>query len=138
MKDDIVEAEVVEDDSNLPAVSTSLSDLDTETISDLDEVRKNYKSLIEYGLSSITDLQALAEAADHPRVWEVYANTLQAIASMNKELIALHQAKYKMKADIAKSNGQGNVPGSVNTGTVNNNVIFAGTSQELLAMLKDK
>jgi hypothetical protein len=125
--EELIIPEVVEEGEQLPAVLQEKA-ITVEAIEDIKEARNTFKSLIEQGMISMADLAELAQASDHPRAYEVLANTLRSIAEINNDMIKLHKTQKELE-EIAE--GSGGVP----AGTVTNNAIFVGSSQDLKKLL---
>ena len=122
---------------NLPAVAApaenkpmvvDTQDVDTTLDDDFKEARTSLAELVKTGEDAIRDLAALAKASDQPRAYEVLANTLQTVASLNKDRLEIHTKK----ADIEKKKNGGIVTAG---GTNIQNNLFVGSTAELQKLI---
>lgn len=93
-------------------------------------VRENIYEIIEQGAQAIYITQNLLAESLHPRAAEVLAQLLKVQSDNVDKLIKLH-------SDMKKLNETANAavsPLSVN----NSNVVFCGTSDELVRMIRNK
>ena len=94
--------------------------------SDFDYARTNMYSVIETGTRALEELLDVATQSQHPRAYEVLANTMKTLVDANKELVQLS----KKKAEESNNEGE-----SQNNGAVTNNNLFVGTTHDLLKVL---
>lgn len=87
-----------------------------ELENDFDVARNSIKNVIKQSATVLSDAMVLASASDSPRSIEVVATLLKTIADMNKDLLALHDARENVKK---KRNDR--VRGEGGQVTVNNN-----------------
>ena len=116
---------VVEEESNSPEL--------VELENDFALARKNIKSVIDDSTAVLKDAIVLAGASDSPRSLEVVANLLKTITDMNKDLLALHDAR-----EIVKKKRNERIRGEGGNTTVNNqqNNYFMASPSELVDRLK--
>ena len=104
-----------------PNASTSMVE------NDADYARTNIYEIIEQGAQAIQDAQNLARESLHPRSFEVLGQLLKIQSDNVDKLLKLHNDKMKLNANSAP----------VSTGdTVNNTIIFNGTSDELIRAIR--
>ena len=146
MKATVEEAEIVEEQlpkklsANAKVLSKTLSNNITtptpksevvesrkeQAENDFDYARTNMYSVIETGTRALEELLDVATQSQHPRAYEVLANTMKTLVDANKELVQLSKKKAE------ESNNEGV---SQNTGGVTNNNLFVGTTHDLLKVL---
>jgi hypothetical protein len=116
---------------NLP-VPTSMpveynpSELDQED--DFQLARNTLRGLINKNDDVMTELIHIAKNSENPRAFEVAGQLISAQTTITKELIGLH----KTKKDIDKANGKNeNIKQQ-------NNIVFAGSTSDLMKMINGK
>lgn len=121
--------------NNVPAlpeapVSTASTE-DAIVDTDYNYARKNLRELIEKGMIDLEEIASIAKQSESPRAYEVMNGLLKTVLDANKDLLALADAKKKIKAPIAGAQ-------STDSKTVNNNLIVAPTSKinKLLAQME--
>ncbi len=102
---------------------------------DIDAVRSNLYSLLEKGETAIEDLTEIAKAEESPRAFEVLNSMLNTMSDISMKLIEIEERKTKLKKLRSESNNQ--TEESTRT-TVNNSVVFVGTTQELQEQIKNR
>lgn len=93
---------------------------------DLDYARENLYSVIESSKDALKNLVDIAKQAENPKVYDALSGMIKAISDVNKDLIGLQKSKKEIKGLEA------------GTTNVTNNILFAGTSSELLTKLNEK
>jgi hypothetical protein len=102
------------------------SELDQED--DFQLARNTLRSLINKNEDVMTDLVHIAKNSENPRAFEVAGQLISAQTAITKELIGLH----KTKKDIDKASGKNeNIKQQ-------NNIIFSGSTSELMKMINGK
>tara|TARA_Y100001972_G_C7538303_1_gene270998 strand:- start:134 stop:490 length:357 start_codon:yes stop_codon:yes gene_type:complete len=86
--------------------------------------RETLYDLIEKGRNSLDDMIEVARASEHPRAYEVLAQTIKNVADVNDKLMDLH----KKEKDINKKENP-------KLGNTTNNV-FLGSTADLQRLLK--
>jgi hypothetical protein len=121
----------IDTDVNLP-VPTSMpveynpSGLDQED--DFQLARNTLRGLINKNDDVMTELIHIAKNSENPRAFEVAGQLISAQTTITKELIGLH----KTKKDIDKANGKNeNIKQQ-------NNIVFAGSTSDLMKMINGK
>ena len=103
---------------------------------DFEHGRTQLRELSEIGSSALSSLFDLAQQTDNPRVFEVLAGLINTVATVNKDLVGLHEQKVKHEK-LAGSGGSGQEgPGVGITNNSQTNVIFTGTNADLNSMLE--
>lgn len=104
-----------------------LPDKKKEVNTDFDYARKNLIQIIETGLAGLEEFSSLAQQSQNARSYEVLANLLNTIASLNKDLLDISLKKK----DVDKEEDS-----NENTSKITNN-LFVGSTSELQRMLED-
>jgi len=94
---------------------------------DYDLARQTLRSLILKGEGTLDDMINFARNSEHPRAYEVTGQLIKTMADTAKDLLNVHKQVKDIKG---KENNQ-------QIGT-QNNVVFAGSTEELLKMLNKK
>ncbi len=96
-----------------------LPPVDQELNTDLDYIRKNQIDLCEQGVKALEGIMNVADQSQHPRAYEVLANMLSTVSTLNKDLKDTAMARQLAKGVVPEEN----------KGTVNN-LNFYGTTAE--------
>lgn len=96
---------------------------------DAEYVRQNLFQLIEEGTKAIASAQQMLFESQHPRVIEVLAQLLKVQAENVEKLMALH-------GDVKELNKVDGYDTPAQVSVTNSNVVFAGTSNDLVRMLR--
>jgi hypothetical protein len=117
-------------------VSYEEREIDSSNIDDdIDAVRSNLYSLLEKGETALEDLTEIAKAEESPRAFEVLNSMLNTMSDISMKLLEIEERKIKMKKMRTDSSQQSD---ATNPTTVNNNVVFVGTTQELQNQIKSR
>lgn len=108
-------------DAGLPAV-TNVED-------DFDQARNTLRNLIIKGETALDGMMDVARQSDHPRAYEVTGQLIKTVAETAKDLLALQKAKRELQTPEETKQQQ--------IGT-QNNIVFAGSTNELLKALRAK
>jgi ATP adenylyltransferase/5',5'''-P-1,P-4-tetraphosphate phosphorylase II len=115
-------------EKNLPTIEKDRpGKIDKDIKDDYDFSRKTYKDLIYNGTRSMDVLSELAIESEHPRAFEVLAQTIKNISDVTKNLMDLQ----KQKKDLTKEERE-------EAKTVTNNNMFVGSTTDLQRMLLNK
>ena len=115
-------------EKNLPTVEKAKqAKIDKDIKDDYDFSRKTYKDLIYNGTRSMDVLSELAIESEHPRAFEVLAQTIKNISDVTKNLMNLQ----KQKKDLTKEERE-------EAKNVTNNNMFVGSTTDLQRMLLNK
>ena len=102
--------------------------IDTKDIKDDYEFsRKTYKDLINTGMLSLDSLAQLAQESEHPRAFEVLAQTIKNIGDTTEKLMSLQKKKKDLTADETEKQKN-----------VTNNNMFVGSTTDLQRLLLDR
>lgn len=96
-----------------------------ESEKDLEEVKSNYKSLMERGNEAIEELAQIAASSEDPKDYTALAKMIATVSGVNKNIETLVQEKIK---EVKAKNAMGDEDSSVNHTT--NNLNFYGTTAE--------
>jgi hypothetical protein len=110
-------------DNIVPPIPYNASDIEQDD--DFQMARTALRSLITKNDDILTELISISKNSEHPRAFEVAGQLVKAQAEIAKELVGLH----KTKKDIDKVSGK-----SASIGT-QNNIVFAGSTSELMKMI---
>ena len=112
-------------EKKLPVVEKAKpAKIDKDIKDDYDFSRKTYKDLIYNGTRSMDVLSELAIESEHPRAFEVLAQTIKNISDVTKNLMNLQ----KQKKDLTKEERE-------EAKNVTNNNMFVGSTTDLQRML---
>lgn len=109
-----------------PAVPTVISTGD-DIEDDYQVARKKLNDLIDKSQQALDGMLNVALASDSPRAYEVVGQLIKTTGDAAQDLLKLQQAKKKLKEE--------DKPKNQNIDT-QNNIVFAGSTQELLRALK--
>ena len=118
-----VDAEVVESKPSKPVPPKVDKDDRTK---DYEYTRGELYSLIDQGQEAVRGALEVAQESGHPRAYEVAVNAMKQVADTTDKLIDLQK---KMK-DL-------DAPTKTGPSTVNNTMVFGGTTAALQKMLKE-
>tara|TARA_R110000765_G_scaffold9042_4_gene28581 strand:- start:9281 stop:9802 length:522 start_codon:yes stop_codon:yes gene_type:complete len=126
-KETTIALKEVELDTRLAKVQENDRDIIADTEDDVEFARANIRNTIMKGNESLDRLAELADSLEHPRAFEVYANMLKTMSSLNHDLIDLQ----KKRKDIRKTESaptRVDIPSGGGSGPVN---VFVGTTADL-------
>jgi hypothetical protein len=96
---------------------------------DFDQARQALKRMIAKGETALDDMMNIARQSDHPRAFEVTGQLIKTVAETAKDLLALQKVKRELQTPEEQKSQQ--------IGT-QNNIVFAGSTTDLLRALKQK
>jgi len=97
---------------------------------DFDQARQALKRMIVKGENVLDDMMNVARQSDHPRAYEVAGQLIKTVGDTAKDLLALQKTRRELQTPEEAKQQQ--------IGT-QNNIVFAGSTNELLrALRKDK
>lgn len=99
---------------------------------DYEYVRNTYQHIIDQGKQTLKSVLEMAKNAPDPRTFEVANNLMKVIADNTDKLLKM-QKDYK---ELKKTTTE--IPSTQNADTINNNTIFNGSLQELLAEMEEE
>lgn len=109
----------------VPEKMNSVKELDIED--DYQLARQTMRKLLVNGEDTLKDLLELSKNSEHPRTYEVAGQFMKTLSDVSKDLLGLQkQVKDLNPEDSPKQIG------------TQNNVVFAGSTSELMKMLSGK
>jgi len=96
---------------------------------DFEQARGALKRMISRGEQAVEEIINIARQSDHPRAFEVTGQLINTVANTAKDLLALQKARRDLV--------QASAPTPQQIGT-QNNIVFTGSTQELLSALKNE
>lgn len=96
---------------------------------DFNLARKTMRNMLIRGESTLDEISQLARNSEHPRSYEVAGQLMKTMSDVAKDLLTLQKQVKELE-----NNSETNVS-SIGT---QNNIVFAGTTSELLKMLKNE
>jgi len=122
-----ISSDIPKQDS-LPVIIQQDDVIDSE--SDYELARNTLREVITKGTSALDDIISLARSSEHPRGFEVAGQLMKTMSEVSKDLLQLHKQKQEIDKPTAnvmqQSIGQ------------QNNIVFAGSTQDLLQMIEQK
>lgn len=112
------------EEPKLPAIISNKID-DTED--DYQLARRTLRNLIYKGDSTLDEMINLAKNSEHPRTYEVAGQLIKTMSDVAKDLIGLQKQVRELDGGPQETSGH--------IGT-QNNIVFAGTTSDLLKLLK--
>lgn len=97
---------------------------------DYDFARSNLRKVLEHAMSLLPNAISLAREAESPRIYESTSVFIKTIADINKDLLEISERNLKQGSGNNKINSP-----QEQSGVVNNNAIFVGTTDDLFAKL---
>jgi hypothetical protein len=96
---------------------------------DFDQARAALKRMIVKGETVLDDMMNVARQSDHPRAYEVAGQLIKTVGETAKDLLALQKTRRELQpAEEQKAQQIG----------TQNNIVFAGSTTDLLRALKQK
>ena len=122
--DDSVVHEPKQDAPIVIVKEEGISDVD----SDYELARNTLRTIITRGHSALDDVILLARSSEHPRSYEVAGQMMKTMSEVAKDLLGLQKQKQEISKPLeAKQNIE-----------QQNNIVFAGSTDDLLRMLGNK
>jgi hypothetical protein len=114
---------------SVPIIAPSVSkNIDAED--DYDLARGTLRNVIEKGSNALDDIIHLAKNSEHPRTYEVAGQLMKTMSEVAKDLLALQKQKIELDKPQAGQAAQNPQIGQ------QNNIVFTGSTEDLLRMLK--
>ena len=112
----------------IDVTSTELEavELEKQVENDAQFGRENIRGLIDKGGNALDSLLRVAKESEHPRNFEVVAQTLKNLGELNKDLLEIQ--KRKQDLEPKKTQNEINV----------DKAVFVGSTNDLVKMLKGK
>lgn len=110
--------------SNIPSNVLTQEDLNNDS----HQIRDNLNSLINSGMKAIEELSEISRDSQSPRSYEVLAELIKTIGSINMNILDIHTKRKEVE-----DNKQ-----SVNKGiNVDKAIVFTGSTKDLIKSLKE-
>jgi ATP-dependent protease HslVU (ClpYQ) ATPase subunit len=125
---DIFDINAQEDTPSLPMVPEAMNankEMDQED--DYQLARQTMRKLLMKGETTLDELIELSKNSEHPRTYEVAGQFMKTMSDVSKDLLNLQKQVKELKADEPQQK----------IGT-QNNVVFAGSTSELMKLLGKK
>jgi len=119
------------DEVDLPTTLPAVSDAQSKQLDQEDDyqlARNTLRNLIVKSEDTLDQMIDLAKNSEHPRTYEVAGQLIKTVSDVAKDLIELQKKVKDLKKDE---------PDNIKNIT-NNNVVFAGSTAELMKMLGKK
>ncbi|QBP06159.1 terminase small subunit [Synechococcus phage S-B68] len=131
--EEVVSAEIVPLEDAKPVKKSKVEPADKveDREKDYQYARGQLYDVVEKMQEILNGAMEVAAQSDHPRAYEVAFNGAKHVADAVEKLQDLHKKEKALSQEDVPSSG-----GGVNHGTVNN-VFMAGTTNDLLKMLKE-
>jgi hypothetical protein len=104
---------------------SNTKELDTED--DYQLARQTMRKLLIKGEYTLDEISNLARNSEHPRTYEVTGQLMKTLSDVAKDLINLQKQVKELEE-----------PNKVNQIGTQNNVVFAGSTHELMKLLNNK
>ena len=120
------------DETDLPTTLPAVSDSESRKMDQEDDyqlARNTLRNLINKSEDTLDQMIELAKNSEHPRTYEVAGQLIKTVSDVAKDLMDLQKQAKELKKD--DPDGPRNI-------TTNNNVVFAGSTAELMKMLGNK
>jgi hypothetical protein len=98
---------------------------------DFQLARESISSLLETSKDTMKNLVELCAATDSPRAFEAISGLIASVASASKDLLSLHETVSKIKNQKESSS-------PLNQTNIQNNIVFKGSTKELLEIIKEQ
>lgn len=117
-----------------PSVPIEVPDVNNPEVidEDFEEVRSNLKTLIEKGSAAAEEMFSIAQQSQNPKAYEALSTMINTMINANKQLMDTHKQAREAKGRIMKSDKP------VGDTNVTNNIVFGGSTAELLKMMKQQ
>ena len=116
---------------DIPAIQEKPNEIvpvktEEEISNDAQFARQNIKGLITKGDDALDSLLRVAKESEHPRAFEVVAQTLKNLGELNKDLLEIQNRKRDLAPKKTSSD--------INV----DKAVFVGSTNDLVKMLKGK
>jgi gas vesicle protein len=95
---------------------------------DYELARATLRKVIISGSDALDDITNLAKNSEHPRAYEVTGQIMKTLSDVSKDLMGLQKQVKELKATENPANQIG----------TQNNIVFAGSTHELMKLLNNK
>lgn len=104
------------------------SDSQIDQDEDYELARATLRKVIISGSDALDDITNLAKNSEHPRAYEVTGQIMKTLSDVSKDLLGLQKQVKELKGEDSQASQIG----------TQNNIVFAGSTHELLKMLNNK
>jgi hypothetical protein len=125
-----VEGEIIVPSRNKDVYVQNEDSANEELSRDHKYARENFYDVIEKGARALDEMLDVAGQSQHPRAYEVVATLMKTMMDANRDLVALAERKAKPSASSEEQKKS-------DSKSVNNTLIFNGSTADLQKMLKD-
>lgn len=119
-------------DSQQESKETSLVPLESDRTYDTEDdyqlARQTMRNVLIRGDDTLNEMINLAKNSEHPRSYEVAGQLMKTLSDVSKDLLGLQKQAKELQQDT-------NLPAQIGT---QNNVVFAGSTHELMKLLGKK
>jgi hypothetical protein len=98
---------------------------------DYELARDTLREVITQGRNALDDVISLARSSEHPRSYEVAGQIMKTMSDVAKDLLTLKKQKFEL--DNPKES-----PAAAAQIAQQNNIVFAGSTEDLLRMIKQQ
>jgi hypothetical protein len=98
---------------------------------DYELARTTLREVITQGRTALDDVISLARSSEHPRSYEVAGQIMKTMSDVAKDLLTLKKQKFELdnpKQPVASAGQIGQ----------QNNIVFAGSTEDLIKMIKQQ
>ena len=113
--------------TSTPLLPSIVSNKENDTEDDYQLARRTLRNLIVKGDITLDEMINLARNSEHPRTYEVTGQLIKTMSDVAKDLIGLQ--KQIKELDSSEDKYSGHI-------STQNNIVFAGTTSDLLKLLK--
>ena len=99
---------------------------------DFEKSRENIKNVLDHSSKILEDIIELSHITDSPRAFEATSSLITAITGASKDLLELHEKYNKLKNQEKQTEQT-----ITNQTNIQNNVVFRGSTRELLELIKN-
>lgn len=126
---DIFDVELQQTDRSVEELKTDARVAEIDSLEKQREyVKSNLVKLIERGMSSLADLNIIANSTEKSRDFEVMSGLIKTLVDTNIELLNVevaHKPKLELNSSATKQEAS----------TINNNTVFVGSTRDLAQYL---
>ena len=117
----------------VPKVASEIVPLETKSKQEDQEddyqlARQTLRDLVSTNHEVLGELVQLAKQSEHPRTFEVVGQLVKTQSEVAKDLLNLHKQQKDLQGD----------KGSTNKVGTQNNIVFAGSTNELMKLMKQQ
>jgi hypothetical protein len=111
----------------LPSVIHESTKNNLDQQEDYELARSTLRNLIYKSESTLDEMIELAKSSEHPRTYEVAGQLIKTVSDVAKDLLTLQKQVKDLNKDTPESAKN----------ITNNNVVFAGSTNDLMKILKN-